>query len=1063
MHLKEFLSNTDSTFHLGHIQAEGIIYEDIKDLLPDKHIHVKLITPDGTYGLSALIKYIWETLGSAVADELGGFAGKVIKSLYTEADIPTEPYPDIGGIIVYHTIAYLMEKVSQKNGIYTWVLSEYPLDEDNDVTMFLNTIEGRNSSNPFYIITLSDKSLVKGANISFVPPTRYIDTPSDKRESDLLMKIALLAMPSYGYVLKKTVKRFLLQRDEEKIYKKLTDDGYIQPYGIFVKFSSRKLFKYLLKKATEEDIMSVLSVLDRQTPGSLYARTYLYSRLGKVKEALSNMKMYISALKRLRLYRLAHLHMKPIVNMWIDHLSKVDMETYLYVASVSGDITETEQHIAKKLLSLDKPGAATLFMLSQVYTKLDQDIQKLLKKQIEKRLREPYNIITSSLLAHAMLSILYAEKNLSSDTLQRYMLYIGRNHFEDPEISIRCAITRSRIGIIFRQDSKALKDIEYAINMARENNTPWHLGILYNNLAALLSRNGIDTYLDMALLLYKAYEVSFIYNLEGAIIPFSNYIYEAASMGIPYSMVTQMWNVFKPILMNIMKPKDMLSVMWALSHINTSYGYFDEVKRLIEEMKNLIKTHNIPRNYIPLYYSASLLYTMSGGDIESTEYYLKQWKSLIGERYDEEYEYFATLKEAIFGNEDRVYNRSIRHIYYSSARTGRYAEGINLLKEKKLELLRKGKLADIAKVEMYIGSLYKMEGILPSYTTHLHNALAIYTYLEAAYSRYIAEVLGIPTSYTTLEGVRNLAGIHISQMLISELSTILASSPSVDTLLKNVLSYIKLPASNMWILYKGSDTYFVEYSVFKGIGKLEETYYKTPDTLLRTKKLYDIGKLPSYIFIKKVGKEGKLIIYAENRYIEQAFNQEHLSWIDRWSDMVLSLIENISIGEKAIKDMLTGIYSRWYILKILEREIQRAIRNKEPLSVLFIDIDDFKKINDTLGHAHGDKVLKAVANTIVENIRITDYAGRYGGEEFIVVLPDTHEDEAKMVAQRIKDAISGKNIPYTVSIGIDTYYPKGEKKITSHKIIHRADRAMYHAKHLGKNCIVHYRDIGRPK
>ena len=152
-------------------------------------------------------------------------------------------------------------------------------------------------------------------------------------------------------------------------------------------------------------------------------------------------------------------------------------------------------------------------------------------------------------------------------------------------------------------------------------------------------------------------------------------------------------------------------------------------------------------------------------------------------------------------------------------------------------------------------------------------------------------------------------------------------------------------------------------------------------------------------------------------------------------------------------DSLTGIYNRRKIEDILILEVERARRYGKPLSVLFIDIDNFKEINDTYGHKRGDQVLRRVASLIRQELRSTDCVGRFGGEEFLVVLPETKPEEAVKVAERIRRIIERTDfggVRVTVSIGV-TGYRDGE---THMDILERVDSAMYKAKADGKNRVV---------
>ena len=134
-------------------------------------------------------------------------------------------------------------------------------------------------------------------------------------------------------------------------------------------------------------------------------------------------------------------------------------------------------------------------------------------------------------------------------------------------------------------------------------------------------------------------------------------------------------------------------------------------------------------------------------------------------------------------------------------------------------------------------------------------------------------------------------------------------------------------------------------------------------------------------------------------------------------------------------------------------EIKKAKNNDSIFSIIFLDIDDFKAINDTQGHIKGDHVLVSISKLVSKHIRSTDYIGRWGGEEFIVILPNTNKDEAEKVAQFLKELIINKDLKIgktlTSSFGVTEY----KKNDTKAEIIKRADKAMYFVKENGKNNI----------
>ena len=154
----------------------------------------------------------------------------------------------------------------------------------------------------------------------------------------------------------------------------------------------------------------------------------------------------------------------------------------------------------------------------------------------------------------------------------------------------------------------------------------------------------------------------------------------------------------------------------------------------------------------------------------------------------------------------------------------------------------------------------------------------------------------------------------------------------------------------------------------------------------------------------------------------------------------------------AYRDSLTNLLNRREITRILDIEIERAQRQKTPLSILMLDLDNFKSINDNYGHQMGDNVLKATASMLVECGRRTDYIGRIGGEEFIILLPNTSYKVALELAERFRASIEttlANDIRFTCSIGV-AELEVGEQM---EKLMQRVDQALYTAKNSGRNTV----------
>lgn len=157
-------------------------------------------------------------------------------------------------------------------------------------------------------------------------------------------------------------------------------------------------------------------------------------------------------------------------------------------------------------------------------------------------------------------------------------------------------------------------------------------------------------------------------------------------------------------------------------------------------------------------------------------------------------------------------------------------------------------------------------------------------------------------------------------------------------------------------------------------------------------------------------------------------------------------------------DHLTGLWNRGAITGLLQRETQRSARIGQPLGIMMVDLDHFKPINDSYGHQTGDAVLREVARRMVASVRNYDYVGRYGGEEFLIVLAECTASDLVITAERMRACVSGKPvetdsgpIAVTVSIGLMAGQPTGAGLLTGEDLLRAADTALYRAKTNGRN------------
>jgi diguanylate cyclase (GGDEF)-like protein len=197
----------------------------------------------------------------------------------------------------------------------------------------------------------------------------------------------------------------------------------------------------------------------------------------------------------------------------------------------------------------------------------------------------------------------------------------------------------------------------------------------------------------------------------------------------------------------------------------------------------------------------------------------------------------------------------------------------------------------------------------------------------------------------------------------------------------------------------------------------------------------------------------------------RAFQSADVQALESVADIVATAIQNAGYVEKirqlAFKDGLTGLFNRrFFEMRILE-EIERTTRYKGSMSVVMIDIDHFKRINDEFGHLLGDEVLRQVSNILAQHLRKLDFVCRFGGEEFAIILPETPGDNAVAVADKLRRVVEGWHFPgvprpVTISAGVAATPMHGKNR---DEIIRSADMAMYSAKQSGRNLVVYAGEV----
>lgn len=204
------------------------------------------------------------------------------------------------------------------------------------------------------------------------------------------------------------------------------------------------------------------------------------------------------------------------------------------------------------------------------------------------------------------------------------------------------------------------------------------------------------------------------------------------------------------------------------------------------------------------------------------------------------------------------------------------------------------------------------------------------------------------------------------------------------------------------------------------------------------------------------------VLYLDD-FVPRKFDKDRMNLISVLASFAAMAIENAKLHHEtlqmAITDVLTGLNNRRYFEQVLPQELERATRYNQEFGLLMIDVDNFKIFNDTYGHPMGDRILSTIAASIEKTLRSVDFAFRYGGEELVVILPETDQKSACKVAERIRQRVARdtKKLmrgtlkePITVSIGVASYPGDGAE---AEMLVAKADDLLYQAKNSGRNCV----------
>lgn len=325
--------------------------------------------------------------------------------------------------------------------------------------------------------------------------------------------------------------------------------------------------------------------------------------------------------------------------------------------------------------------------------------------------------------------------------------------------------------------------------------------------------------------------------------------------------------------------------------------------------------------------------------------------------------------------------------------------------------------------------------------------------------------------------------------ITNAVSATLDPSEVLNTIVNRVAEVTDAIRCSIVLIVRGDEGYVLASHEDPSIKELKIDLKKYPEIqqVMKTKSPLAIADLVNHPLMKEVkgcieGFEGMSVLivpivfndevlgtlFLRSRRTDIGFARKEIDFCKIVANASFHALKNARLFERvirekeylkevAIRDQLTGLYNHNFFYTRLDEEFERGVRYETPLSLIMLDIDNFKNINDTYGHRVGDMVLKEIAQIVKKGVRKTDIVARYGGEEFSVILPHTMLKGAVEEAERLRDLIASHayaglaSDQITVSVGVAAYPQKGA--MNSGDLVNHADDALYKAKWAGKNCV----------
>ena len=1079
MRIEKFLKERQPGFHVAKISYPDIRAEDVLPYLEEHYSQDVMYLPDyidNKVSVGAIASVLVKHLDEPFFIKMGGIMGTIFQSLVPDVEIPGDydVYPDIDEHVVFYALKEAMNYIASvyEKDRFIWVFGRIDFSHKYRYVRFLEFLNSLDKEETH----ISHKCIAVGypsnaLNVltleADIKPMYIFDNllslPLKKEHKTLIGVLALVSEYASGHFTISFVARLIEQYPwTESVFSDLLRWGIVEQYNYYLySFTNMRFFHYALNHFSgEKEQKMVLSLMRRDLRGNILYAARLNRRKGNVHKALASITLYARSLAREGRYRKAYEEIVNYYKAYKEYLSVPQMHFYLKLASsVVQPDGELTSFIISRLIQNRLWKVSTLPYMARLMPAIPENTA--FWNDIMQSAYEEENTNRRNIMLLASFNYMWHAGKSTNEMIEKIEKHIYLPSVKDPYLQILLLIDYARVHVI----KYNFKEAREAINLARdlvEYKRLWFVASpVYNNLFVVLYREK-DYYPAARLLplLFKAYEPALLYVDESLPTAISNYILVSGNSSKKYFSIERIAIDMLDIVNVIGDKHTKIAIYYALSFVSYEYGYKDRTIFYIDKIKELIDEagwDNVPYKWKMNYFYVKAHFYIMEGMIEKAFETLKQWEESIG-LYGEAYFIKQVLLEYIDITTGKKAPEPGKHhpllIYRYYLDRGKITAGIEALKEAFNRARRAGDMLEMAHAKYLIGLLFGELRNIPAMLEALYDAYAMYHILESAYTAKISETLGDDLNNMP----EDMIMIYVNRLMLLHLFADIAAENTIEDIMVSVLSSIVIPATGMWMFFQWENfSDFVGVSLIKGVTHKFKDFYLSPNDV-DINGTYVIGTSPAYAYITVVSENARLTIYAENRYVDDVFGDADITTMRLYAENLIGLLIKMKVSEKAIVDSLTGLYSRWYILKSLENEVNRYLRSQSPLSVLFIDIDDFKKVNDTYGHDVGDMVLARVGRIIKDAIRVVDMAGRYGGEEFLVILPDTDEEGAYRVAKRIREVIEddiNMPVPITVSIGIATL--RDGMSMSASDLIKLSDMAMYEAKRKGKNNIVIFR------